>query len=57
MLQQCWLYNNDQTYTVPGQAYKTSLAVNQYCKFPKYSDTPKIVVITLKFDVCGSTIE
>ena len=28
-----------------------------YRKFPKYSDTQKIVVITLKFELCGSTIE
>ena len=29
----------------------------KYRKFPKYSDTQKIVVITLKFELCGSTIE
>ena len=28
-----------------------------YRKFPKYSDTQKFVVITLKFALCGSTIE
>ena len=28
-----------------------------YRKFPKYSDTQKIVVIILKFELCGSTIE
>ena len=28
-----------------------------YRKFPKYSDTQKFVVITLKFKLCGSTIE
>ena len=26
-------------------------------KFPKYSDTQSIVVITLKFELCGFTIE
>ena len=29
----------------------------KYRKFPKYSDTQKIVVITLKFELCGSIIE
>ena len=28
-----------------------------YRKFPKYSDTQNIVVMTLKFEQCGSTIE
>ena len=28
-----------------------------YHKFPKYSDTQKFVVITLKFELYGSTIE
>ena len=28
-----------------------------YRKFPKYSDTQKICLITLKFELCGSTIE
>ena len=28
-----------------------------YRKFPKYSDTQTIVVITLRFEQCGSTIE
>ena len=28
-----------------------------YRKFPEYSDTQKIVVVTLKFELCGSTIE
>ena len=25
-----------------------------YCKIPKYSDTPKITLINLKFEQCGS---
>ena len=29
----------------------------KYPKFPKYSDTQIFVVITLKFELCGSTIE
>ena len=28
-----------------------------YRKFPKYSDTQTFVVITLKFELCGSSIE
>ena len=28
-----------------------------YRNDPNYSDTPKFVVITLKFELCGSTIE
>ena len=28
-----------------------------YRKFPKYSDTKTFVVITLKFELCDSTIE
>ena len=28
-----------------------------YPKFPKYSVTQKFVVITLKFELCGSTIK
>ena len=28
-----------------------------YRKFPKYSDPKEFVVITLKFELCGSTIE
>ena len=30
---------------------------NMYPKFPKYSDTQKFVVITLKFEICGFTTE
>ena len=33
------------------------LSAKRYRKFPKYSDTPKIVVITLKIELSGSTIE
>ena len=29
----------------------------RYRKFPKYSDPKKFVVITLKFELCGSIIE
>ena len=31
--------------------------IKEYRKFPKYSDTQNIVVITLKFEQYGSTIE
>ena len=31
--------------------------LEHYRKFPKYSDTQKFAVITLKFELCGSTIE
>ena len=30
---------------------------SKYRKIPKYSDTQKIVVIILKLEQCGSTIE
>ena len=39
-----------QTLVIRRQKYK------KYSKFPKYSDTQKNVVITLKFELCGSTI-
>ena len=32
-------------------------AIEKYHKFPKYSDTQKIFLIPLKFELCGSTIE
>ena len=33
----------------------TWLSYCYYRKFPKYLDTQKFVVITLKFELCGST--
>ena len=32
-------------------------SINKYCKIPKYLDTEKFVVIILKFEQAGLTIE
>ena len=32
------------------------IIIYNYRKFPKYSDTQQFVEITLKFELCGSTI-
>ena len=39
------------------EGHLLEMAEPVYCQFPKYSDTKKFIVITLKFEWYGSPIE
>ena len=51
--------NISDRLTMKSLQYQSSImrAESEYCKIPKYSDTRKVVIIILKFEHCGSTIE